>query len=343
MAKKTDQTQVRNVVRYFVYGAFLVLFIFSISSCCISERNSANEQDDDKIRTDNDKIVGRKKSDLRRLATLATEDILTNTNIFNDLYFLHSQEKLIICDKEIELELYNKKYKELIYHENIPSSIIVAKGDSKEIKIPISSYRPLDKIRYIIPKTHESILCIENPSGGNGWNAHPEYVISLEHKHFFKNPGQVSGVRDIDKDGIDELIRYDDIWELGLGYLCHADAPGARIILSIEKNKIVPDISNNINYYQDEIVRINSEIKKFPKGVPREMNQQLLSLILQKFLIYRLLGNIEKGWEEFNKDIRHHDDKFFYLYEGQRKGGLDKIPISEIKNKMSESLRDRQR
>jgi len=292
MAEKIDQAQARKVAKYLVYGGFLVLVIFHISSCCIGERNSALEQDDDKVRIANDKIAWQEKSDLRRLTI---EDILTNRNLFNDLYFLHSQKKVFICGKEIELELHNKKYKELIYYENIPSSIIVAKGDNKEIKIPISSYRPLDKIRYIIPKTHEPMLCIENPLGGNGWNARPKYVISLEDKHFFKNLGQVSGVRDIDKDGIDELIRYDDIWELGLGYLCHADAPGARIILGIEKNKIVPNISNNINYYQDEIVRINSEIKKFPKEVPREINQQLLSLILQKFLIYRLLGNIEKG------------------------------------------------
>lgn len=60
-------------------------------------------------------------------------------------------------------------------------------------------------------------VMLYNPSGGNAWNANPIYVISLEDKYFLKNLGQVSRVYDIDKDGIDELIIYEDIWEGGLG------------------------------------------------------------------------------------------------------------------------------
>ncbi len=316
-----------------IIGIFLILFIFLVSMSCNYRGHGTYKQN---VRTGN-KDVNLESQKKYNLLKLAFDDVLTNTNIFSDLYSLHSKKCFSIYDKKIELELYNVKKEEWIYYDNIPKSIIIVKSDNNEIKLPIKKYRPLDEILYIVPKTDMPILCISNPSGGNGWNVNPFYVISLEDKYFLKNIGEVSDAYDVDVDAIDELIKVDNTWELGLGYLCHADAPGVIIILRVEKDKIISDVSNNINYYRGEIIRINIAINKFPKEIPREGNQRLFSLILQKFLIYRLLKNIDEGWREFNKDIRHYDDKFFYLYDGQRKQGLDKIPIDEIKNKMNES------
>jgi hypothetical protein len=158
------------------------------------------------------------------------EIYLKDSRIFRELYSIHSQDLVSIEGNDFKISLYNLKSKELVYYDNIPKSIVVI--DAKRngsIKIPLLSPRFLDKISYFIPKTVEPMLCIQDGAGGNAWNANPVHIISLSQEHFLKNAGDVSYVCDIDSDGEEELITFDDIWEGGLGFLCHAEAPRVKI------------------------------------------------------------------------------------------------------------------
>lgn len=269
-------------------------------------------------------------------ADLTTGDILKDSKIFRDLYSMHSQDTVSIEGNEIEISLYNLKGKDLIYYDNIPKSIVVIKAKNRLLKIPLM-FGPLNKISYFIPKTGEPMLCVQDGSGGNAWNANPIRVISLSEKYFLKNVGSVSSIYDIDSDEKDELITYDDIWELGLEFLCHADAPGARIFWRVKDGILVRDTESYMKYYHEEIERIAKEIREFPVEMPNENSERLLSLILQKFLIYRQIGGINQGWDKFNQDIKHYDNQFFYLYRGK----LQKIPIVDIEDSMKKSLEEK--
>jgi hypothetical protein len=266
-------------------------------------------------------------------------DIVGNDNILKDLYSFREEEVVTMDKKDISLSLYTVKNEELVFNELIPKSIIIIKSNSKEIRLPIEAYQPLAEIDYAIPETKSPVILVKNPRGGNGWNSNPYYVISLESRYFLKNIGQVSAYRDLDNDGVDALIAFEDIWEIGLGLLSHADSPGAIIVFSIEGGKLFPDIRRYTNYYQGEIKRLNDEIKQYPRSLPPEMNGQLLSSILQKFLIYRLLNDEVTGWKEFNEDIRHYDKTHFFLNSSGSR--IEKVLIDEITNKMKKSLEKR--
>jgi len=236
---------------------------------------------------------------------------------------------------EIEISLYNLKGKDLIYYDNIPRSIVVIKAKGNGLlKIPLM-FGPLNNIPYFIPKTREPMLCIQDGSGGNAWNANPIHIISLSEKYFLKNVGDVSSIYDIDSNGEDELITYDDIWELE--FLCHANAPGARVFWRVKDGMLVHATEKYMKYYNQEIERIAKEIRDFSIEIPTENSERFLSLILQQFLIYRLIGKIDQGWDKFNQDIKHYDDQFFYLYRGK----LQKIPIVDIENRMKKSLEEK--
>ena len=266
-------------------------------------------------------------------ADITTGDILKNSRIFRDLYSMHSQDLVSIEGNYLKISLYNLKREDLIDYDNIPKSIVVIDVEGNgSLKIALLSPQPLDKIPYFIPKTRKPMLCIQDGAGGNAWNANPIQIISLSQEHFLKNAGNVSDVRDIDSDGEDELITYDDIWESGLDFLCHAEAPIAEIFWRIKDSTLVRDTKTNIKYYHEEIKRIDKEIRDFSAKIPNENNERLLSLVLQQFLVYRLIGEIDQGWDEFKQNIKHYDNQFFYL------GKLQKIAIAEIENRMRESL-----
>jgi len=271
---------------------------------------------------------------------LTFEDITGSVSILNDLFSIQAEKKLMIKDKDLSLSLHTIKFNELLNYDNIPHSIITIKSNNKLARIGLSQYEPAKELSYKIPNSKTPVLAIQDTTGGNCWNCRLFHIIGLDDKYFLNNIATVTHMGDIDKDGADDFIRYDDIWEGGLGLLSHADSPGAIIILTLNEGKILPDIRHHIPYYQSEIKRLTSEINKYPKSIPPEKTR-LLSRILEKFLIYRLLGDEENGWREFNKDIRHYDSDYFYLAESLRTRGVDKIPISDIIHRMKTSLEQR--
>jgi uncharacterized protein len=277
-----------------------------------------------------------KKYDFKRLSLW---DIVANDNILRDLYVFRNERVVSTTGQSIVLSLYTVKYEELVFNELIPKSIIIVKSGDKETRLSVEAYQPISQIEYSLPKTKSPVLLIRNPRGGNAANPNPYYVISLERQHFLQPIGKVSGYRDLDREAV--LIEYDDIWENGLGWLCHADSPGPIIIFEPDNGKLTRNISRYTWYYQAEIRKLNDEINEYPRSLPPELNSRLLTHMLQKFLIYRILGEDKKAWEEFNKDIRHYDNDCFYFNNGVSRVGVEKIPIAEIVRRMEDSLKGR--
>lgn len=257
-------------------------------------------------------------------------DIQKNKDLFNALYKLYSKETVDAYGIKLDLSIYHSKYNMFD-----AASIINIRSASNEVNIPIEYYS-IKKIGYKIPNLKkQKALLIDNYNGGNAWNANKNYVISLEKETFLKVLGEIPGYCDVNKDGYDELCGAEDIWENGLDYFGHANAPGTTIFCKIENGKIVNDSLSYMDYYKKEIDRINLEIKQYPNKFDNtSLNDHLLSLILSKFLIYKTINKMDEGWKEFDKDIRHYDKDYFYF----RNGEYRKIPIKEIKDAIKDSL-----
>jgi hypothetical protein len=307
-------------MKYPIFYTILLILI------CLSIQISSSTEDKD--------------SDLASyLLNMKQEHILESDSLFFEIYYLTSNKPDTIYAKQVFFKLYNMKdtAKEygIIYLDNVPRNVIVINSLEKEIKLPVMIQWDMKQVEYIVPNTIDSILCVKTPYGGNGWNDNPYTVISLQTDNYLKDLGKISNIEDVDNDGFDELINYENIWESGLGLLCHASSPSINIIMDIKGEEIKPDIESHKELYKNEIDRIDFEIKNYSQN--REDGENLLKIILQKFLIYRLLGETDTAWEEFDKDIMHYDNEFFFLYS-LRKPELDKISIKEIKGKIEESL-----
>ncbi len=267
---------------------------------------------------------------------------LRNEKDFSSFYYRQLHDSTSFTGKQINITFYTLNQDSLLSHPMpiLPDLVVSVQSDGQETRVPISGYWPRDGISWMIPKVKPSVLCVYTPSGGNAWNANPYQVFSLiftkKNSLALTHLGQITDAIDIDKDGTDDLIRYEDVWELGLGYLSHAGCPGAIVFLRIAGNKTVEDVVNHQDYYNAEIQKIENKIKSYSIERPAKMNDALLSLILEKFLIYRLLGKIKTGWSAFEKDIRHYDKHVFYLNNGLQ---TIAIPINEIKQKMVDSLK----
>ena len=133
----------------------------------------------------------------------------------------------------------------------------------------------------------------------------------------------------MDDDGLDDLLTAEDIWEEGLGIFSHAGAPRTWIFWKTDGNTLVQDAESHRAYYENEIKRIAGEIEKSPAMAKVEY----FSLILSKFLNYRVMGRTEEGWQEFNRDIQRFDNESFPSLARDRQ-----IPIAEIEKKIRESL-----
>lgn len=286
------------------------------------------------------------------------EDIKACPDVLDELFSLCASETLTLDNVDIHLGLYKKKEPPresgLVYCEEAPGIVVVSSGD-KRVILKMDAYVSLaKKVLYKIPKISPPILCICNPNGGNCWNCSPWYVLSLEEKSFLENLGEVSAIWKY-KTGDVQLIKYEDIWEGGLGWFCHAGAPGAMIYYHIEKGKLVPDVAKNTQYWKNEIKQFDVRIKAMSEEISKDTEVEileprdspLLCLILTKFLRYRLLGESEKGWKELQKDLRQRDDQYFFFYllppKGDMTARMGRWPIEIIEKMAKESLENAQK
>lgn len=283
------------------------------------------------------------------------EDIRASKGLFKQAYDLDTAQSSVVHGHDLLLELHKKK-DELRYFHTIPQFIMLIKNTHGELMLPIDSalFKPasVSKIPYCVPKVNWRILCIANPGGGNGLNANPVYVVSLEDEAFLKNIGKVAAVRDFDRDGVDDLIWYEDVWEAGLYWFGHSWATELclKIYYRIEKGKLVRDTKKNTRYWKSEVEKLDTEIAQMSEQISKDAAAQiaepecgLLHAILNRFIHYKLLGESEKGWEELSKDLRHCDGQYFFFpilhSEGAHgKRRLGKFLIENIEKVAKESL-----
>ena len=283
------------------------------------------------------------------------EDIQASKGLFKQAYDLDTAQDSVVHGYDLLLELHRKK-DELGDFHTIPQFIVLIKSADKKLMLPIASalFKPtsVTEIPYYVPKVNWRIICIANPGGGNGLNANPVYVVSLEDEAFLKNVGKVAAVGDFDKDGVDDLIWYEDVWEAGLFWFGHSWAMELcpKIYYRVEKGKLVRDTKKNTRYWRSEIEKLDTEIAEMSEHISKEAAAQiaepecgLLHAILNKFIHYKLLGESEKGWEGLSKELRHCDGQYFFFpilhsegADGKRR--LGKFPIENIEKVAKESL-----
>ncbi|HOE11720.1 MAG TPA: hypothetical protein PLQ35_07035 [bacterium] len=266
----------------------------------------------------------------RDKSLLTADEVVNSPKLLDHLYTMQSTEPLGPQDNPVEVAWYKLNPGEQTSNNNLPEAVVIAKDShGKQIKIPLMSALIAIKCPYSVLKTQTSILSVHYDPGGTAWNSHKHRIVSLSKEHSLEILGDVSYIQDIDGDGSDDLLTTEDIWEEGLGIFGHAGAPRTWIFWKADGNTLIQDSESHRTYYENEIKRIAGEIENSPTMAKVEY----LSLILSKFLNYRVMGCTEEEWQEFNRDIQRFDNESFPSLAGDRE-----IPIAEIEKKMRESL-----
>jgi hypothetical protein len=187
------------------------------------------------------------------------------------------------------------------------------------------------------------VLCLPNPSGGNGWRANPWFVVLRDP---LKLLGQVSWVGDMNGDEIQDLVVVDDIWESGWPQLSHAGAPRAAVFYHVENGALAVDQQKTNGWAWHEISMLNEKILQMRPNAAAAMargddagDNPFFSSILEKFLYYRVLNRVDSGWVELKKDLRMFDPEQFPA--GRHVPGKGFVPttsIEEIEQQVTKSL-----
>jgi hypothetical protein len=292
----------------------------------------------------------------RYLREMQQEKQQETLSLFPQAYDFQDAQSLSRGEIDILLELYKRKDELQDFHRLAEFVVRISSGGC-QVLLPIESalYEPMFGAPqgYCLPDLDPPIICIPDPSGGNGWNANPWYVVSLEQQSFLKKVGKVARVGDYDGDGTEDLIRYEDIWEGGLEWFCHAGAPGAIICYRVEDGRLVRDAARNAQRWKSEIDRFDARIRVESEKVSVDgqveivepIDSDLLRVILGKFLRFRLLDEIEKGWQELHNNLRHRDEQyFFFTYSDAKRDDAEpktrKFPVQRIEEAVEASLQN---
>ena len=289
---------------------------------------------------------------VQRLGKLSFEDIKASPELFADLFVLAGTQELIEDDVDICIEVYHVRDLELRWFENFPSAIYVVMGKGRRIMLPRRLPPPDATIDFRVSEKPPRILCLSDSTGGNCWNCSMWPVFSLEQDSFLELVGEVAEVEKRDDGGLD-LYRLEDVWESGLDWFCHADAPSAKIYYHVEKGALAPDTQRNAAYWKEQVEALDKEIGDLVSKHSRDTDLQaqdlrfgvynpLLRAALLKFLHYRLLGDPKTGWSELHKDLLAACDEQGRVPTLFLKHKLEMTPVDEIERKVRESL-DRNR
>src|SRR3989339_731802 len=191
---------------------------------------------------------------------------------FNNMY-----EKIDVYNISIGENPYTMEFYALKSNENyrLDTNVVVIKSNDKECfrqSLMSGSLRPLKKLNY---------------------------VISIASENVFKVLGEIDFIKDIDNDGVDELIDINDTFEL---LLAHYESPSALIIKKIENNCLVDDLDNK--YYANRIEEINTENKAlYSNNETKENDKKAFRNLVEKLLISKTLKKKEEGWRKFKEEV----------------------------------------
>ncbi len=255
---------------------------------------------------------------------------------------LIEREYRLDANAEIQYASFSFQLQRFLLKDNnqtlytLPETFLIIESRGKQLRLPRGRLLVGDIRDYLVfPRTRVPLLTVPDPSGGNGWNANPSDVFSLHDDHFLERLGDVAEVKDVDADGWDELLCYEDVWESGLGWLGHSGAPKAYTVLKVDDGRIVPDREGYREHYRSRIAALDKEIRDALNPSDPCSDLQLLQRLLTRFLWYRVMGESEAAWSEFRRDTDRRTPELRIRQVGQR---FEPVPLTEIEREMRRTL-----
>lgn len=123
----------------------------------------------------------------------------------------------------------------------------------------------------------------------------------------------IFGIKDLDFDGLKELLVLDAQWEFYMD-LCHACSPSVSLIYKWEKDRYQEvsvdkeqvDIEFSL-YYDEQIKELQEEIKEMSED--ERGSDYYMGRVISIFLNYLEKGEKEKGWEVFKNYMAEENFK----------------------------------
>ncbi len=157
-----------------------------------------------------------------------------------------------------------------------------------------------------INKDNLKEFVVTRSQGGNCWTCSSLRVFQVKDHNvieFLSNLPEtqaIYGIKDLNNDGIKELIVLDAEWETNMYMdLCHACSPAVDIIYTWRKNKY-EEASIEFPFYYDEKMReYENEIGKM--DLAEQSPDYYIGRAISIFLNYLKKGEKKKGWEVLQK------------------------------------------
>ena len=143
---------------------------------------------------------------------------------------------------------------------------------------------------------------ITSSTGGNCWTCSYLRIFQVkDHRVIdlsadFPDAQVIIGLRDLIGNGLEELLVLDAQWEFYMD-LCHACSPSVNLVFKWEKDKYLDRSGEFPSYYDEEIKRLEQEIKDM--SADERGTDYYMGRVISIFLNYYEKGEKEKGWEVF--------------------------------------------
>jgi len=143
---------------------------------------------------------------------------------------------------------------------------------------------------------------ITSSTGGNCWTCSYLRIFQVkDHRVIdlsadFPDAQVIIGLRDLIGNGLEELLVLDAQWEFYMD-LCHACSPSVNLVFKWEKDKYLDRSGEFPSYYDEEIKRLEQEIKDM--SADERGTDYYMGRVISMFLNYVEKGEKEKGWEVF--------------------------------------------
>jgi len=252
-----------------------------------------------------------------------TEEVHANGQPSQNHYVLTASEVVWVREHRIEMNLYALRDEGLVWQQGstLAERVATVTTDSGGfVQWPMEGLS--DEIDWYIPKTPELLLALRDANGGNCLNCSFLHIVSLADPTRPKVVGRVTDISDENRDGWDDLMTNDDLFEVF--YFCHADSVSIRLFCQVEGDGLVPSVEPYRAYYEALLADVESWIQGFMALKTEDIQDgrdDYLWLILQEFLICRVVSS-DMAWETFHKRLGVLNENTSYLIEA---GILDRL------------------
>ncbi|OGF44818.1 MAG: hypothetical protein A2231_12550 [Candidatus Firestonebacteria bacterium RIFOXYA2_FULL_40_8] len=242
-------------------------------------------------------------------------DNIVKRNEIEKYYSEYKKIERIVFGKKIEIKLFKVlDENNSLFFDGCPYYFAEVSADDVKKYEELGRYVGEDVVSFL--EKPENIICLGVHMGGSSSGALK--LLSLEKETFLVSIGFIEN---IEKSDAGENIFYNNnrIFE-STPYFAHCCFPSIKEYYRIEKAKLVLDCRVKIS--EAEIDRLIQRIAEYSKDIPGD--NELLKIIVEKYLYYRIVEKEKEGWEKLKKDLCFYNDKYIWL------GTKDKKEINEI-------------